>query len=349
MSLFKKRPLASPPPVAPAKPAPRTIDPAAYGYVPAAEVRADRAGPSPDFDTVDALVAAGNWQHLADFMATLPMTSERRFAVFAHLGNAAAENDTWLRQWLAADPKSVNALTLYAESLVGVAWGIRTSDSADNVSDEQWQGFFRVLRTVPEVCQQAIEIDPADPAPWIALQNGALGLQWSNDEYRALWTEVSARAPHSFTATHRAWNYWRPRWFGSLELMEEFVENAIAAAPPGTNLTMTRIQMLHDEFRPKEDDERKAFDTGKQVGRALDAGLADAGASDPAHPKLPYLRHWLALDLMRAGRYRESMDQFRAIGGYAGAEPWTRFKNPAATFCGTRADVTMRWEDAGRP
>ncbi|MEU7869370.1 DUF4034 domain-containing protein [Dactylosporangium sp. NPDC049140] len=328
---------------------PRTIDPAAYGYVPAAQLRADRAGPAPDFDVVDPLVATGNWPHLAGFLATIAMTSERRFAVLSRLGNAAAGNDGWLRQWLAADPRSVNALTVYAESLVSAAWDIRTSDRAQNVSREQWTGFFRVLRDVPDVCRRAIDIDPADPAPWIALQTGALGLQWSNDEYRALWSEISARAPHSFTATHRAWNYWRPRWFGSLELMENFLETAIAAAPVGSLLTMTRIQMLEEEFRPDGDEARQAFYAGERVNRALSAGIHDAAAGDPGHVKLPYLRHWLAYGLSRAGRNRESMNQFFAIGGYCGADPWSWYSDPADKFTSTRADVTLRWEDAGRP
>ncbi|WP_433041292.1 DUF4034 domain-containing protein [Dactylosporangium sp. CS-033363] len=331
------------------EPEERTIDPAAYGYVPRQHIRADRAGPAPDFDVVDPLVARGNWPELAAFLRTVPMVSERRFALLTRLGNAATANDAWLRQWLAADPRSVNALCVYAESQVNKAWEIRSSDWAKNVSREQWQGFFRVLRAVPDICAAAMEPEPADPAPFIALQTAALGLRWSNDEYRKLWREISARAPHSFTATHRAWNYWRPRWYGSLELVEEFVETAIAAAPPGSVLTMNRIQMLHEEFRPKDGDERAAFDRGDRVNRALSAGIADAAAADPADIKLPYLRHWLAARLVRAGRHRESMNQFWAVGGYCGAEPWEWFDDPLDQFCAVRAETTLAWEDAGRP
>jgi hypothetical protein len=337
-------------PGAPAAPrANRTIDPVAYGLVPAAQIRADRAGPSPDPDTVATLVAAQDWQGMSTFLAGLPETSDRRFAALGGLGNAAANDDTWLRRWLAAEPTSVNALSIYAESLVSLAWQIRTSDRAENVTREQWNGFFRVLKGIPDVCGRAIEIDPADPAPWIALMNGALGLQWSNDEYRALWTQVSARAPHSFTATHRAWNYWRPRWFGSLELMEQFVEDAIAAAPLGSNLTMCRIQMLHDEFRPDGDAERNAFHRSDRMNRALDAGIADAAASDPTHIKLPYLRHWLAYELWMADRDPEAVQQFRAIDGYCDAEPWTRFANPIKKFTEVRADSILLSEDRGLP
>jgi hypothetical protein len=326
----------------------RSIDPAKYGFVPAADVRDDHAGPWPDADLLDREVAAGNWQGISTFLEALPATSERRFAALARLGNAAADDDAWLNRWLAAEPSSVNALSIQAEALVGVAWNIRTGDKAENVAREQWAGFFRVLQDVPAVCRQAAEIDPADPAPWIVLQNGALGLQWTNEEYRKLWTEVSTRAPYSFTATHRAWNYWRPRWFGSLDLLDEFLDTALAGAPRGSILTMTRIQALYDEFRPAEADQR-AFYRSERMNQALDAGLADAAASDPAHVKLPYLRHWLAYLLWHADRDGEAVEQFQAIGGYCGAEPWNRYKNPKAKFCETRAHAVLTWEDAGRP
>jgi hypothetical protein len=328
----------------------RSIDPAAYGYVPAAQVRSAFAGPSPALETADGLVAAGEWRGMSTFLAAFPATSEWRFAAIARLGDAAAKDDGWLRQWLAAEPKSVDALSVQAESLVALAWAVRTTSQAEKVSREQWDTFFRILRNVPGVCARASELDEADPAPWIALQRGALGLQWKNDKFRELWTQVSARAPHSFTATHRAMNYWRPRWYGSLELMEEFVEGAIAAAPVGSNLTAIRLQTLYDEFRPDDrSPEQKAFDRGERLSRALDAGIADAAASEPDHAKLPHLRHWLAFNLFLAGRNGEAVEQFRALGPHSGAEPWTWYAKPNAKFCEIRALVAARWEDAGRP
>jgi hypothetical protein len=335
-------------PAAPAKPA-RSIDPAAYGFVPAAQVRGDRAGASPDPDLIAGLVEAKDWPGMAAFTGSLPLTSERRYSAISQLAGAAEQDDAWLRRWMREDPTNATPVVVYAESLNRIAFGIRTTSRAQDVSREQWDAFFHVLRQAPEVCAKASELDPADAAPWITMLNTGLGLQWTNDEYRALWPEISSRSPHSFTATHRAWNYWRPRWFGSLELLDEFLDREIAAAPPGSNLTMMRIQVLHDEFRPKEGDERTAFYQSDRVNQALDAGIADAAASDPDHVKLPYLRHWLAYQLRLSGRNAEAIEQFRAIGGYAGAEPWDRWKNAPAKFCETRAQTVLAWEDAGRP
>jgi hypothetical protein len=352
MSMFK-RSAPAPAPVAPVATAPappkRTIDPIAYGFVPQQSFRSDRAGPSPDPDTLDTLLATRDTQGMSRFIAGLPLTSERRFAAIVHLGHAASKDDSWLQQWLREDPTNVAAITALAESTVDVAWAIRTGSSAKDVTREQWTGFHRVLGEVPAICARATALHPADPAPFLALQNAALGLQWSNDEYRALWREVSARAPHSFTATHRAWNYWRPRWFGSLDLLNEFLETTIAAAPLGSCLTMTRLQALIEEFRPKDTAQHPAFNHSDRVNWALDCAIIDAAAADPAHVKLPYLRHWLAWQLVLSGRNFQAMEQFRAIGGFAGAPPWNRFKNPALKLCNTRQEAVLAWEDAGRP
>jgi hypothetical protein len=315
------------------------VDLAAYGLVPAEAVRSDRAGGGPDIDTLNAMVGAHDTRALAAFFAPLPIAAERRIAAIAHLGTAAGNDDSWLRQWMREEPADVTAMSVSAESLIVLAWQIRTASSADNVTREQWIGFFRVLNQVPALCARATAIDPADPAPFIALETAARGLQWDNDRFRPLWAEVSARAPHSFTAAHRAWSYWRPRWYGSVEALEDFTETVIAAAPLGSNLSALRLEMLYDELKPESTPDRTAFWHSDRVNHALSYAIQDAAASDPDHVKLPYLRHLLAYQLYLADRPAEAIEQFRAIGGFCGAMPWDRFKDPAAKFNEVRVAV----------
>ncbi|HEY2793281.1 MAG TPA: hypothetical protein VGJ28_13030 [Micromonosporaceae bacterium] len=206
------------------------VEPTAYGFVPVDRIRTNRAGPSPDPDTVDRLVAARDWGGISAFLTTLPTTSERRFAAIGQLGNAAADEDDWLQQWLRAEPRSATALAVLAESMVRLAWNIRTGQRAEIVMPDQWTGFFRVLREVPDVCARGSAADPSDPAPWLALLNAARGLQWNRDRYRALCAEVGARAPYSFTAGVRSYHYWLPHWYGSEELHASYVADTIAAA-----------------------------------------------------------------------------------------------------------------------
>lgn len=66
------------------------------------------------------------------------------------------------------------------------------------------------------------------------------------------------------------------------------------------------------------------------IGR-VDAGLADAAAADPAHPRLPELRHLLAYDLTLQDRDAAALEQFKLVDGYVNALPW-RYQGDGAAM-----------------
>jgi hypothetical protein len=290
------------------------------------------AGPVAAEREAAALVAGGDWRAMSARLASLPPASEDRLVILMRLGDAAAKDDRWLGEWVAHEPTNTSALAVQINYVVRVAWNVRTDALPDKVNREQWQTFFRTLRNAKLILDRAAAADPADPAPLIAMQSAAMGLQWTNDEYRELLANISDRAPFSFTSHHRAMRYFLPRWFGSLELLEQYVEGVLAGAPAGTTLTALRLEMLYLEFRPDGEAARAEFYRGERFNRALDAGIADAAAADPAHPKLPYLRHWLAHGLWQAGRLADGAVQFRALGDHCGADPWNWYKDQAGTF-----------------
>ncbi len=326
----------------------RTIDAAAYGFVPAADVNPDYAGPNADRDPLLHYVATGDWAAIENLMRSMERRSERRFEALWILGKAAVVEDAWLDAWLAAVPDSVDAICAQMNSMVKVAWEIRTGQQPQHVSRDRWDGFFRLLRQVPSLRERAVALAPDDPAPHIEMLTAAMGLQWSNDDFRALWSDVVARVPHSVAAAVRALAYWRPRWFGSLELIQSFVDTVEADAPLGAMLSQLRLEMLYTELRPDAAPARTEFDRSDDVRSAIEAGLADAEAADPSNVRLPFLRHWLAFWLHLSGRDYEAIEQFRAIGGYSGAAPWTYWTNAKAEFTATRATAVARWEDGGR-
>jgi hypothetical protein len=327
----------------------RTIDAAAYGFVPAAGVNDDFAGPNPDRVELLGFVRAGNWRAIETLMASMDRVSERRFEALNALGSAALVEDAWLDAWLAGAPGSVDAICAQMNSMVKVAWEIRSSKQPQHVAPDQWQGFFRVLRQVPTFADRASTLAPDDPAPYLEMLIAARGLQWTPDKFRDLWQQVHQRAPQSALAAVRAMTYWRPRWAGSMELMTAFVDEMEASADPGMLMSQLRLDLLYTESRPADRAGATAFDRSAEVAAAIDAALADLAAADPADVRVPYLRHWLALWLYLAGRDYEAIQQFRAIGGFSGAMPWQLWTKAKAEFTSTRATCVVRWEDAGRP
>jgi len=257
--------------------------------------------------------------------------------------------DAWLRAWRQAAPRDPGAAVVYARSLVEVAWAIRGTGRAEGVTAEQWQGFHRTLSAAPGACQEAAALLPEDPVPWIVHLGAATGLSYPHEAFRELWAMVRSRAPYHVPAHLGAMNYWLPRWHGSREVVTGFVEEAIATAPIGSLLTLLRLDLLNNELRPEDQEQRRAFWRGPEVRHAVDQGLADLAAAHPAHLRIDALRGWLAYFLTRSGRYAEAVWMFRQLGDRVATAPWSYSADGTALFTANRVEAVLGWEDAGRP
>ena len=202
-------------------------------------------------------------------------------------------DDRWLRAWLAAEPDNPIALSAYASTLSTTAFAIRTASRAEDVERDQWEAFFRVLRQAPEHCEHAAAVAPHDPTPWVVLQTIAQGLQYDNDHYRKIFDEVVSRAPYHVHAHAAALSYWLPRWFGSDDLAESFVNWATLGKPAGTLLTHLRLEWFYFERIPKTE---PTAPTSTMVPRwRSPLTLPSPTYGRPRRPAgVPTQRHWLA-------------------------------------------------------
>ncbi|MFJ5534460.1 hypothetical protein [Streptomyces sp. NPDC093261] len=60
------------------------------------------------------------------------------------------------------------------------------------------------------------------------------------------------------------------------------------------------------------------------------------------NPYLPVLRHLLAHRLSHARMFDQALDQFRRIGPWCGATPWTSSNDPIVAFDTERANASRR-------
>jgi hypothetical protein len=231
------------------------------------------------------------------------------------------------------------------DALVALAGEARGAKGAKSTSAEQFAAFHQLLAEALPACQEAARLAPDDPCPWIAQITIAYGLQWSHDDFRALWAQITARAPHHYGANLRALQYWCA-WRGSHELMFAFAEEAAAAAPPGSLLPALRLYAAFEYEHLAND---LAIYWRPSMTTAIDATL-DAVAQVPAdHYRLPTVRHLLANALFRTERYAEAVEQFYAVGGFIGSVPWSYFADPVKRFVHIRTNTFVEWEKAGRP
>ncbi|MEY9965704.1 hypothetical protein ABIA33_003750 [Streptacidiphilus sp. MAP12-16] len=329
---------------APAQGAPRTINPTDYGLARREQLTVQANHPTPEIAAALDSARAGDWRPAAYWLGQRGTDWDLAWHRLGPFHDLAVEDDRWLRAWRQAEPANADAALLHADALVSVAWQIRSSKLASQVTREQFEGFHRVLTQAEQAAYEAIRLaPPQDPNPYVVLLPVAMGLSWPNDRYRALWAEIVARAPQHYRAHACALQYWCQKWRGSHELMHQFIDSAIAVAPHGSLLPALKIEAFREEFVRDE----APADAWKRpdVAAALDTALADLAAADPGHPRLVDARGWLAYGLTKAGRGAEAVELYRVLGNIV-PWPWGGFDDPIGSFIGLRASAVLAMLDA---
>ncbi|MEC3975109.1 DUF4034 domain-containing protein [Amycolatopsis sp. H20-H5] len=276
----------------------------------------------------EAAARNGDWVPAADLLTGISTDwDQRAFAVRA-LGDAAADDDSWLRAWRAARPDDPDVAVVHADGLVALAWQIRSSARAEHVSSDQFAGFFRTLEEAETAALAASELAPADPTPWRVLLTTGRGRQLDNDAFRERWAELVARDPLHRGAHDQALQYWCHKWFGSDELMFEFAEQAAVKSPSLSILPV--VAAFEAEAR-----EVKAWQH-ERTRRALDQALRWLNGDGANHPSTRNDRAYAALALVENKRYDEAVEQFRHLGTHADAIAWAYSGKPLQKFFTTR-------------
>ncbi|WP_374776983.1 hypothetical protein OG756_33715 [Streptomyces sp. NBC_01310] len=277
------------------------------------------AGADPELKRALAAASRGRWEPAAQLLLTAGKDWERRALYTQRLADLAArKGDTWLRSWQTARPGDPDAALVQARARVMYAWRLRGARLARYTSRKRFEDFHQVLMSSREEIAQAAALNPQDPTPLIAEIGTALGLGYPNREMLALWEEITLRAPHHFEAHYVALQYWCVKWHGSKKLAREFAETAASQAPQGSLMAALPLVAWYennDEEMPPD-----AYRSPK-VRALVDTALADAAAAGD-HPRLPEVRHLLAHFLVKQGRYRAAVEQFRSVDGHLDALPW---------------------------
>ncbi|MFE3878193.1 hypothetical protein ACFXPX_27825 [Kitasatospora sp. NPDC059146] len=294
--------------------------------------------PSAELAAVLDGAGGGDWRAVAKYLAEAEAGADsgadsranRRWMRMEPLSTAASKEDHWLRRWREEEPRDAAAALLQTDALVQLAWEIRTGRYASEVTREQARGFHRVLGEAEQAAREAVELAPAeDPNPWVAQIAIAMGLGRSNEDFRQLWAEVTARDPHHLRAHEGALQYWCAKWHGSNELMHAFVDAALADAPAGSLLTSLRVRALFEQYT--RDSAGAAAYRTPEFTAAVDALLADLEQADPAHPQLQAARGWAAWSLVMNARVAHAFEMFEVMGREV-AGPWSAYEDPQTAF-----------------
>lgn len=150
-----------------------------------------------------------------------------------------------LERWIKARPQSVTAVVAYAGSLTRWAWQARGTGQAETVTLDGWMTFGvrlamakKALDAVPGAAARTVR----DPQWYAAYMTVALGLDWKNDQMKALFDQASAAYPRYFYLYKQYASYLLPKWEGKPGDAAFFARSA-ADSLPGSEGDMLYYQI----------------------------------------------------------------------------------------------------------
>ena len=311
------------------------FDPAAYGLVPRAELSPLLAGPPlPAYrlKEIQAIADAaweGDWRPVAAYVEAAGQDWDERWSRLALLQEIASRGDAWLADWLREQPDDCDAATLHAGLLVHRAWEIRGREYAHRVPAERMARFRALLPAAIEAARAAALLDPRNPGPWVVMITAARGARYTRDQFHPLWEGLAARAPHHYEGHWQALQFWCAKWAGSDRLMLDFAERAVRRTPEGSPLAAMHLHALYELETRHGASALPSSPGAKSLLEEVARSLRHVPATDE---RLPRLRHLLAYHLGYAGLHDAALEEFRLIGPWCGAEPWTKESDAVAAF-----------------
>ncbi|WP_329586468.1 hypothetical protein OG500_35720 [Kitasatospora sp. NBC_01250] len=321
------------------------FDPVAHGLPPREALDARRAGPqlpvhrAKEIEAIAHDALQGDWRSAAAFVAAAGEDWDERWARIELLQEIAAHRDAWLEDWLRARPDSCTATTVQAQLLLHRAWEARGDGSGQSVPANRMARFLVLAKAALETAQQAAPLAPEDPGPWVVMVTAARALRHGHEEFVPLWDQLVLRAPHHYLGHRQALEYWCAKWAGSHRLMMAFAEDAVRRAPAGSPLAGIYLDALNELAQRAG---RSALPSSAAARELLAQVARSLGQAREGDRQLPRLRHLLASFLLQAGSHDAALEQFRLIGPWCGAEPWTRERDPAAAFDLARGRAATR-------
>ncbi|WP_155056366.1 hypothetical protein [Streptomyces blattellae] len=315
----------------------------------------DRFTPDFDPDCGDAPLTAarqdiviGRWQGLRELLRTTGPDWPARGHRVRLLAQACASSST-VESWLAAEPRSADALVLRAATETTRAFNLAIAAGRGVPIDQR-----RVDGAVT-ACLHAAEAYPKDPTPWISLISVARlypsGVR--RQELARWWDELHRRDPYSVEGHLQVLHYYSARWHGTHGLMYDFARDAAGAAPPGCALPVLVQYARVEEFR-------YALDAAKgrhaavvlsqhwnhdgavsDVRRTWQRWIMDRAGNAVAPGELRDL-HYLAHAACHAGLPEVAAPLLRMLGRRATRTPWSYTGDPQRQIVKWRRELGMR-------
>src|SRR5690606_11188971 len=143
------------------------VDVTRWGLPPECALTTDLSRSVPMVGAPVAAARSGDWPPAAHLLSRSHGDWAMRAVAVHALGEAAADDGTWLRSWRAAVGEDRHLAVVDAQGLLWLAWKLR--GNRPETTPERQGAFVQTLLRSEAAARRAIELAPEDPTPWCTL------------------------------------------------------------------------------------------------------------------------------------------------------------------------------------
>jgi hypothetical protein len=137
-----------------------------------------------------------------------------------------------LREWHDKYPQSVTAKVALAYFPLQYGWFLRGGGYADTVSPEAWKRFAIQAEAARNALESLDADAKKDPGWYGAMLDVAIAQGWPKDRFQALYERAAREHPYYFPIYFAGASYYSPKWYGSIQELQSFIERAADATRP---------------------------------------------------------------------------------------------------------------------
>jgi len=153
-----------------------------------------------------------------------------------------------LREWRKNYPNSVTAKVAVASWPVELGWRARGGGYANTVKPEAWKEFYKYLDEARDALNGLDEDAKNDPGWFVSMLRIANARQWPPEQYEALYEKAQRKHPDYLPIYFVAANHYSPKWSGSIEELQRFIDRATEATRPKLGETLY-ARLVWSEWR----------------------------------------------------------------------------------------------------
>jgi len=293
-------------------------------------------------ETAARLIAAseaGDWRTVSELLRAVDDPDDHTF----YVGRAAAAGgvETWIDEWVAAEPRSALPLLVKGAHAINWAWEARGGGRADTVSREAFQTFFKRLKLAENCLDEVTERDLDSATPWSFLIILGRGRQLGVEETRRRFEEARKRHPWHAEAHEQMLQQLCRKWGGSHEEMHRFAAETLEAMPAGSPLGYLTAVAHLEHWLDLPAGEDAEYIGSEEVTAQLFAS-ADRSILHPDHvrgARWPVTQNLFAMAFAYSGELEAAAARFDTIGNLVTEWPWQYDGRPVEVFLRTRERV----------